>query len=85
MKNLAKILLIVILLTSGIASADQYQQYASNEQYASTNSGMGKYDQDFVSCSDTARKTTAGMSDSMYLGAFYGCMVNLGYNTAELF
>jgi hypothetical protein len=46
---------------------------------------MGKYDQDFVSCSDTARKTTAGMSDSMYLGAFYGCMVNLGYNTAELF
>jgi hypothetical protein len=82
MKKFAKILLILVtfytIVLSESSTAKAQEVYASN--YV-----MAKYDQDFISCSDTARKATPGMSDVAYMGAFYGCMVNLGYNTAELF
>lgn len=76
MKKFVKIFLVLVIFYSASASAQEV--YANN--YV-----MAKYDQDFIACSDTAKKATSGMSDSAYMGAFYGCMVNLGYNTAELF
>lgn len=81
MKRFTKILLILVTFYTIVVSESKAN---AQEVYAS-NYVMAKYDQDFISCSDTARKATPGMSDAAYMGAFYGCMVNLGYNTAELF
>lgn len=91
MKILIKLSVIIALLYTVSANADDYSQsyygQQQNTQYASSGDGylISNYNQDFLNCSNTAKKTSSGMSDSMYLGAFYGCMMNLGYKSADLF
>lgn len=92
MKNLLKLSLVVVLLYGVSAKADAYKYYPEQVQtasYEANSSGdnyyVSRYNQDFLNCSTTAKKTSSGMSDSMYIGAFYGCMMNLGYKSADLF
>ena len=43
-----------------------------------------EYDNHFLKCSGKAAEKTKDKADAMYLGFFYGCMMNLGYNTNNL-
>ena len=58
-------------------------QFNSSVQIASA--PKASFDRDFIDCSEMASAKARGMSDAMREGFFDGCMMNLGYNTNNLF
>lgn len=73
--NMMKKLIIGILVSLLIVSSSG----AAFAGYMKTG-----YDKDYLACSDIAQSKAKGLSDAMYLGVFYGCMSDRGYDISSI-
>lgn len=64
-----KKLVTLLCFSAVIAATPSHAQYVQNT-----------FDIDYMDCSKVASHKARGFSDAMFLGMFYGCMAERGYD-----